>query len=80
MFDRREVSVLQEHHKDLLHAAERQRLIRQIESPGGEIREHFTHRALTWLRRHLVVWGCLLETRYSTSVEASAAPAADCCR
>ena len=80
MFDWREVYLQQEHHKDFLLEVERHRLIRQIRSQGREKGDHVTHRALTWLGRHLVAWGCFLEKRYSPPVEAPAVPAANRCR
>ena len=80
MFDWREVLVQEERHKGFLHQAERHRLIRQIQSPGREKGDHVTYRALTWLGRHLVAWGCFLEKRYSPPVEAPAVPAANRCR
>jgi hypothetical protein len=80
MFDWREVLVQEERHKDFLLQAERHRLIRQIGSSGREKRDHVTYRALTWLGRHLIAWGCFLEKRYSARVEAPAVPVANRCR
>jgi hypothetical protein len=79
MFDWREVLVLQERHKDFLHQAARHRLIHQMGSPGRETRDRVIYWALTWLGRHLVAWGCFLETRYAPRVEAPAAPTVKRC-
>ena len=57
--------VHQERYKDLLRQAERARLVRQMQA-GQERRNHFYHRALTWLGRRLVGWGCHLQERYGT--------------
>ena len=80
MFDRREVYVQQERHKDFLLAAERHRLIQQIGSQRREKRDHVTFRALFWLGHHLIAWGCFLEKRYNPSIEAPAVPTANRCR
>jgi len=67
----RDSLIHQERYKDLLREAERARLVRQMQA-GQERRNHFYHRALTWLGSRLVVWGWRLQERYGA---VTAAPA-----
>ena len=79
MFDWHEVIVQQERRQELLREAERHRLVRQALA-GRETQDRIHCRALTWLGRHLVAWGCFLERRYGTPVETAAMPAVNQCR
>ena len=74
-----EIVVLEERKRDLLREAEKRRLVRQALA-GREARTYIHRRALSWLGRHLVGWGCFLEQRYGMPVEAPAGPAANHCR
>jgi hypothetical protein len=79
MFDRREIVVRQERYQNFLLEAEQYRLARQVAS-GREKRHLFHGRALTWLGRHLIAWGCSLEKRYGASLESPAVAAVNRCR
>jgi hypothetical protein len=72
----RDALVYQEHYKDLLHEAERYRLVRQALA-GRERHERFHRRALTCLGRRLVAWGWRLQERYSAAAAAPTFRAAD---
>jgi len=72
----RDFFVYREHYKDLLREAERNRLVRQALA-GRESRDRFHCRALTWLGRRLVAWGCRLQERYSAAATAPALRAAN---
>ncbi len=79
MFDWGEVIVQQERRQDFLREAEQHRLVRQA-LRGREMRDHIHCQILTWLGRHLVAWGCSLQTRYGVPAEAPAVPAVNQCR
>jgi hypothetical protein len=79
MFNWLEVMAHQERHKDLLREVERDRLVRQALA-GRLKRDPFHCRALIWLGRRLVAWGCSLQERYGAAVEAPALQAANQCR
>ena len=72
----RDSLVYREHYKDLLHEAERARLVRQARA-GQERRNHLYCWALTWLGRRLVGWGWHLQERYGTAAGSPALRAAN---
>ena len=74
-----EVLVLEERNRDMLREAENQRLVRQALA-GRQARAGIHCRALSWLGRHLVDWGCFLQQRYGIAVEKSTLQTANHCR
>ena len=74
-----EVLAQEERNRDLLREAEKHRLVRQALA-GRKARADIHCRALSWLGRHLVGWGCALQARYSIPVEAPSAPATNHCQ
>ena len=64
-----ELLMQQEHAKELLHQAEKERFLRQVLANAPRNRWHC--RALTWLGSHLVAWGHSLEKRYGATASAS---------
>lgn len=63
------LSVQQERYKDLLCEAEQYRLIRKALADHPR-RACLHYRALAWLWRWLLVWGCDLLERYGAVAEA----------
>ncbi len=66
MLNEKDVVLWQEHHKDLLREAERERMIQQVLAQNKRV--GFRERALAWLGDHLVAWGCYLQRRYALGV------------
>jgi hypothetical protein len=64
MFDWNVVSVQAERYKDMLHAAEVNRLLQQTQHQ--EARPGLRSRVLAWLGGRLVEWGCRLQHRYTS--------------
>ena len=65
--------VAQEHYKDLLREAEKERRARQA-LIGRDRRNRLYCRALTWMGCQLVVLGLHLQKRYSATVAPYTAP------
>jgi hypothetical protein len=61
-----ELLMRQEHSRELLHQAERERLLRQIR-PNRQSDERLHGRVLNWLGSRLVAWGQGLQDRYGTA-------------
>ena len=69
MLGYQELLMQQEHAKELLYQAEKERFIRQV--LAGAHRNRLHRRALIWLGSHLVAWGHSLEQRYGAAASAS---------
>ena len=69
MIGYRELLMQQEHARELLHQAEKERFLRQV--LAGAHRNGWHGRALIWLGGHLVAWGHSLEKRYGAAAQAS---------
>ena len=74
----RDLLVHQERYKDMLREAESRRLIRQARAEMPQ-RPPMRYRALGWLGRQLVNWGCRLEERYRAAAEPSPQPSVANC-
>ena len=57
-----DIQAREQHGKDLLREAERERLVRQASSASND-RLHFYDQTLAALGRRLVDWGCRLQER-----------------
>jgi hypothetical protein len=66
MLSYQELLMRQEHSRELLRQAERERLLRQIR-PGRRLDARLSSRVLNWLGSRLVVWGRGLQDRYGTA-------------
>jgi len=64
---------------DLLREAEKARLVLHVRA-GQERRNHFHHRALTWLGCQLVAWGRRLQERHGAATVAPLPRVVDRCR
>lgn len=66
MLTEKDVLLWQEHYKDLLREAERDRIARQALAANKHVR--FQERALAWLGGYFVAWGCYLQRRYAFGI------------
>jgi hypothetical protein len=66
MLNEKDVYLGQEHYKELLRQAERERMIRQALAANKRV--GFRERALAWLGGYFVAWGCYLQRRYALGV------------
>lgn len=63
MLSEKDMLAWQEHHKDLLREAERDRIAHLALAQKRQM--HLHRRALAWLGSHFVAWGCNLQRRYA---------------
>lgn len=68
MLSDKDLLMMQEHNKDLLREAEKERLLRRARKEMPREPNLFS-RGLGWLGQQLVHWGCLLEKHYSPRLE-----------
>lgn len=67
MLNDKDVLMTQEHFKDLLRQAERDRLVHQAlaQNRAQNRRTSMRRRAIAWVGSHFVAWGCYLQRRYT---------------
>jgi hypothetical protein len=63
MLNEKDVFTWQEHYKDLMREAERDRIAHQALAHKPHI--HLHQRALAWLGSYFIAWGCNLQRRYA---------------